>query len=396
MPLYDYVTGQGVIIPDTSDLLTEVENEYKAALGEDFITDPNTPEGVLITTEVLARDAVVRNNAKMANQLNPNYSGGTHFDSIWALTGGERSGATKSSTTCLLGGVSGTVVPTSTRFRSDSDDLWAVETSVTIGVDGTVLATVIAEDFGPISAATGSITQIEVGPLGLETVTNTAPAALGQLVQSDQSARRERRNTLALQGVSLPISVMSHVYAVDGVRSMTFRENLSWEEATIDGVLMTPKSIYACVDGGSDEDVAMALMKKSLGAGWNGDVSVVITDPSSGQPYTVQFDRPDLIGVLARVTAKVTNPLINPQTAIRRAVLAYVNGEMEGEDGFVVGGSVSPFELASAINRQEPNIYVQKLEVALSSAPTFSVDEIPIEIFQKATISESGIQVIIP
>jgi len=396
MALYNYVTGQGVIIPDTSDLLTDVENEFKAALGEDLVTDPETPEGMMIAAEVLARDAVVRNNAKMANQINPDLAGGVHLDAIWALTGGQRSGASNSSAICLLSGVAGTVVPITTRFRSESNDLWAVETPVTIASNGQVLANVVAVEPGPISAATGSINQIEVGPLGLETVSNTSPAVLGQLVQSDQSARRERKNTLALQGVSLPVSVISHVMAVPGVRSMSFRENRSWEDMVIDGVTLVRKSIYACVDGGSDIDVATALLKKSLGCDWNGSVSVSVLDPSSGQSYPVLFDRPELVPVLARVTARVTNPLINPQTAIRAAINAYANGEMEGEDGFVVDGNVSPFELASAINRQEPNIFIQKLEVALASDGNFSTDEIVISIFQKATISDSGIQVITP
>jgi hypothetical protein len=394
---YQYLTSTGVIVPDTASLRTTVEGEYRAALGADLVVTPDTPEGVLITAEVLARDAVVRNNAALANQINPNIAGGVFLDAIWALTGGERTQSTRSTAECTVTGANGTILNTVNRFRSATGELWVVTAAVTIGVSGVAVVPVRAIEYGPIAAPIGSITQIVISSIGLEAVTNLTAATLGTLAQSDAAVRALRKKTLALQGTGLPVAITSALYAVEGVRSLTFRENTTGGTLVIDGVSLVEHSIYACVDGGSDIDIATALLgTKSIGADFNGDVSVDVTDPSSGQVYNVLFARPDLIAVLIRVTCRVTNPLINPETAVRSAILAYTRGEIEGEDGFVVGGSVSSFELAGAINISFPNIYVQNLEIALAIGGAYTVGEIPIAIFEKATTTESSITVITP
>lgn len=396
MANYDYVVSQGVIVPDTATLQAEVEAEFKAALGQDIITTPDTPEGLLIAAEVSARDAVVRNNAKLANQINPNMAGGTFLDAIWSLSGGQRDKSTKSTAICAVTGIPGAIVSTSVRFRSTTGEVWAVTSQVTIGGDGTALVNVQCTIFGPVGAAANTITEIVVGSLGLETVTNPGVAVLGTLGQTDLSARKERRQSLGLQGATLPAAIIANVYAVPNVTSLSFRENVTESPIVIEGVTLVPHSVYACVDGGTDQDVAFALLsRKSLGANWNGDVIVSSTDPSSGQAYLVKFARPEIISLLIRVTTAGAPPLIDPQVAVRQAILAYQNGEIENEDGFTVGGDVSPFELAGAINRLYPQIFVRKVEVAVSSgSPVFSTNDIPILISQKAFVTNSAITVI--
>lgn len=66
-----------------------------------------------------------------------------------------------------------------------------------------------------------------------------------------------------------------------------------------------------------------------------------------------------------------------------------------GETGLVVGQTVSCFELAGAINRQAPELYVQNLQISLISPVDFSNNPIPIAVYQKATLSPSDITVII-
>ena len=99
--------------------------------------------------------------------------------------------------------------------------------------------------------------------------------------------------------------------------------------------------------------------------------------------------------ILVRVTVRVVSTLVDAQTAVRAAVQAYANGLIEGEDGFIVGGDVSPYELAFAVNSFEPGIYVQKVELALASDSIFSLNEILVPIISKATVTNAAIQVVI-
>lgn len=391
---YQYINETGVVVPDTGDILDGVQNEYRNAFGDDLIVTPDTPQGVLITAEALSRDAVVRNNAALANQINPNLAGGVFLDAICALTALERTKATRSLVTATLTGVQGSIIPLGVRARTSTGDLFESLAQVVIGMSGTVSAPFRSVEFGPIGAIPNALNQIVDPVLGWETITNPLEAVLGRNEQTDQSLRALRRLTLAKQGIALTEAQISDLYTVEGVKSLTFRENVTSSPATIDGVLMAAHSIYACVDGGSDLDVATALLNnKSAGAGWNGSESVVVVEPTSGQSYTVLFDRPDPIPFIVRATVKVNSALIDPVSAVKTAIMNYANGLMEGERGLVVGASVSPFELAGAVNRETPGIYVQLLEVSDDGGANWQTTEIPIAIFEIATITESGIAV---
>lgn len=360
---YQYIIATGVVVPDTSVIRSEVESEWRAAFGQDLVVTSETPQGAMITIDVESRDGMARNNAELANQINPDIAGGVFLDAIWALTRGRRRSATRSVLRAVqFRGVPGTIIParsvavveaTGARFLSSTD--------LVIGSGGLVTGQMVAESTGPIAAPAGSLTQIASSVLGWEQVTNPAAAELGANRESDIASRKRRRNTLALQSISLVEAVISRVSDVDGVKSLSFRENDSSDILVVDGITLVPKSIWVCVDGGEDADVATALLaSKTGGAAWNGDVLVSLIEPASGQAYAVRFDRPQEISRIVRITVKPTT--LDAQTIIMGAIASYQSGELDGEDGLVVGEDLSPFEIAGAINEVEPRIFIKKVE----------------------------------
>lgn len=135
------------------------------------------------------------------------------------------------------------------------------------------------------------------------------------------------------------------------------------------------------------------LRKKSLGAGWNGGTTVTVTDPFSGQDYAVSFDRPELVPVYVRVTVALNGASYpDAPTVVREAMLAYANGEQDGEVGLAVGSNVSPFELGAAVNREAAPLYVRSVTLSTDGV-TYSAAEIPITIAQKAVLTAGGIAV---
>lgn len=395
MVSYQYLTENGVIVPDTADLLTTVQNEFKTAFGDDLDVSAETPQGVLINGEVLARDAVVRNNADVANQINPNIAGGVFLDAIWQLTGGQRVKATPSIITGVtLAGVPGTIVPAGAQASVGSDGAVFELLSSVILTGGTGTGVFQSVDLGPIAAPIGALNQIVTGVLGWETVTNPNAAVIGQNEESDIASRIRRRQTLALQGVALPEAIISGLHTVEGVKSLAFRENVTNASVVIEGVTLVEHSIYACVNGGTDQDVALMLLrKKSLGAAWNGTTTVNVTEPFSGQVYAVKFSRPTLIPIFVRVTVR-TNGAAYPDIpgTVRTAMIDYANGLQEGEEGFIVGGDVSAFELAGAVNREAAPLFVQDLTMSTDGI-TYSSATITITIAQMATLIAGNIAV---
>lgn len=387
----------GVIVPDTADLQADVIAEWRNAFGQDLRVSADTPQGVLITAETLARRYVVENNAALANQINPDLAGGVFLDALCALMGLERRAASYTRVPgAVLTGRPGTLVPQGVRVRSAAGDLFHTSTGVQLGADGTAAIDLLAEEPGPVAAPAGSITAIVDPVLGWETVTNPTDGEPGTAEQSDASLRDQRRRTLALQGISTPEAVVSAVAALPNVRSLQFRENTSPATVLVDGVSMVAHSVWVCVDGGSNDDVARALLEnKTAGAGWNGATAVNVTDEWSGQVYPVRFDRPVEIPVLVRVTVRQGLSVVDPLAVVRQAVIDYAEGRLEGEQGFVVGAPVSPLELAGAVNRAAPGLFVRRVEVAPASTGVWQDAELPITIQQVARVVASSVTVVV-
>lgn len=403
--VYNYIVPTGTVTTDTGVILTEVQDEYKNTFGQDLIVTPETPQGALIVSEALARDAAASNNAALANQINPNIAGGVYLDAIMALTGTQRTPATRSLVECTIAGVPGTSIPAGSQASesgSGNENLFQTVQTVVIPVGGS-LSGVVFESVvpGPIPANAGTLTQIISNVLGWESVTNPNAAVLGQETQSDVSARSYRREALFTQGVSLPGAIMASVLRVQGVTSISFRENVASTIEVIDGITMLPHSIYVCVYGSgfTNEDVAQAILdKKSGGAGFTNNASadpqgVVVVDPYSGQSITVLFDiaNPIQIAVLASVSASTS--IQDPESAVKQAILEYAAGAIDGEPGFVIGAPVSCFELAGAVNIISPGIFVHNLQTKKVVGGSFANTEIPIEVFEIATIISSDITV---
>lgn len=398
---FTYLNSQGVIVPDTSEILADTQTEYQDVFGADLIVTPDSPQGVLITAETLARTEVVNNNAALANQVNPNIAGGIFLDAIGWLTGIQRTDATQTQVpNVTLSGVPGTIISAGTLAATAAGDQFSLQSTVTIGSGGSVLGNFASVAFGAIPCAESALTTVITSVLGWETVTNGTAGTLGTSTQSDQTFRALRQNTLAFQGVALPAAGTSALYATPGVTSLTYQENVAATTQTINGISMAGHSIYACVAGGSDTDVAAALLEnKSSGCAWNGGTSVSVIEPASGQSYTVLFDRPTPIDIVVKITTPNGN-----ETDITQAVLDYAagniqitgtNGVTSTLPGFVVGADVSPFEIAGAIMAELPGTFISQVEVSLESDIVWSTDVIAIGVNQQAATQLSFITVII-
>jgi hypothetical protein len=384
------------VIPDTADLLADVEGEWKNSFGSDLQVTPDTPQGVMIAAEAAARAEVVKNNAALANQINPDIAGGVFLDAICALLGLYRAAATRTLVReVTLTGQPGTNVPAGVRAATAANDLFESVGGVTLDGAGVGVVDFQSVEFGPIQCAAGSLDRVVDSVLGWETVLNANEGVVGVAEQSDASLRDLRRRTLARQGISTVEAVISDLYAIPNVRSLQFRENIAPTTEIIDGITMVAHSIWACVDGGTDLEIATALLtNKTNGANYNGSVTVNVFEPFSGQTYPVKFERPDLVPMLIRVTVRQGSSLADPQLAVRDAVMAYVNGLIPDERGFVVGVDVSPFEIAGAVSYFLPGMYVSKVEVAPVSTGVFQVLEYGIDLDELATTQSSSVSVI--
>lgn len=393
--IYKYITATGVIVPDTSDLKDDITEEFKESLGADMNTTPSTPQGVLISGETLARSNVVRSNSLIANMFNITQAYGKALDALGAMFGLFREGATSSSVLATITGISGTVIPANSQASTAKGVIFYLENTVIIPESGTVQAIFLSQEKGEIACAIGELNKIVDGTFGWETITNEAPAVLGTPQESDESFKARFPDGI-FTGKSLLEDYASSLGKVENINSSYVYDNYTSETITIDGVSIAPHSLYSCVDGGTDEDVANALFRvKSSGCGYTGNTSVTVTDPTWGNPYVVKFDRPEQILIDVKVTvSQEAATETDLQQAIIDTILAYAAGTVPTVQGLKVNIDVSPFEIAGALSCSLPSISVKQVEVAVHGEE-LSTNVIPIKINQKAVITASNITVLI-
>ncbi|MDM9284612.1 baseplate J/gp47 family protein [Providencia rettgeri] len=391
---YQYLTSQGVIVPDTSTLRDDVENEFKSVFGQQLDVNPETPQGALITMEVENRDAVVRNNAELANQINPDLAGGIFLDAIWALMGGQRFDATHSFLSQVkFTGIAETIIPKGSQAATLNGDLFETTKTLIIGKDGSVTGDMRAIETGAIECGVGQLNKVASSVLGWETVHNPSNAVLGRDAESDLQSRRRRKQTLAKNTVSVGEAITSALYELEGVRSLAYRENYTDQPMMFDGITLVPHSIYVCVEGGDKEAIARSLLRtKTLGAAFNGSEEVEVLENISGQIYPVKFDRAKEIVLFCRVTVKKAT--VDAQTIIPAAVESWANGDIDGEGGLVVGRDVSPFEISAGINAVEPRLFITRVELS-TDGKAWSSNNYEIKMNEVARLKRSAVQVVL-
>lgn len=408
---YNFINETGVISVDTSDLLSTVEGEWKAALGADLETDASTPQGTLIQDEVLARTSVMKNNAELASVINPSYSYGKFLDAVSAMSG---QGRGKNVNTVVHGvsfeGQNGIPIPVGSRVRTSNGDIFETIAPITLTSTG-VRADLKSQAFGSIPMPEEEL-QIVDGVIGWGAVrTDTSSTVVaGYTELSDGALKVARKRRLWQQGVGSLGAIYGRLLAVDGVTSVVAVENATGAAGTVgDITFSTPNGVWVCVGGtASDEDIAKALYSAHMGgqpfdyggAGQGVQIQppngVMVTDPNSPIPFFVKATRPIIFDAYIKLKVKQGTSIASASD-IQKIVVDYANGLVNDEDGFVVGGSVSAFEIASAVNRVFPGLYVKDCSVSVvaqgSAIPPDSsfVKEWVAEFYQQAQVQRGMI-----
>ena len=393
---YTFLDNKGIVVADTADIKETVQAEYQAALGADLSLEDSTPQGRLIDIETNCRTAVIENNVMVSNAINFNLAFGITLDAWGANFDLERGSAKSSSVIATITGVAGTVISQGSTAQTQNGDLFYAENNITIPISGTITATFLSVEKGAIPCPVNSLTKIIDGTLGWETITNSTAAVLGNLKESDGSYKQQFYDDGLFSGMSLIEDYHNAVLAVDNVISARIIDNGESTAKIVDNISIAAHSVYACVDGGTNSDVANALFhRKSAGCAWTAitspvdqHVTVNVVDETYGDTYAVTFNRPNQVQIYASVTANSgTATSSDLATDIKTAITNYINIHKIGED-------VSILQLAQAINSAIPGIELTAIAIGTTSG-SLSTSNITIHINEVAKILASNITVTI-
>lgn len=241
-----------------------------------------------------------------------------------------------------------------------------------------------SSEVGRIPANAYSLTSIQSPVNGWLGVYNPFDANLGQSEQTDEELRTSYKERMNFGSSATVNAMLAHLYALDGVKYVSLRQNVSGQTTTIPA-----NSFAVTILGGRRDDIAQAIFNHTpLGIQSYGSESGNAVDINDNN-YTVQFNRPEYVPVAIRIAlTRQAGFNDSDYNLIRQNLINYFNT-------FQVGSSITYSRLYSPINNV-PNHFVNTLEVGLivNGVPEFGTGNIELDFNQLATINAENIQFI--
>ena len=403
---YDYITETGVIVPDTETVLSELQSMMRELFGQDMDLTAETPQGRLLEMWTRNREFCIQICAMVSNMLNLNKASGFVLDDLGALFLLSRKPASHTTTTVIMYGVAGTIIPAGTRLKTTAGDIFTNDRSYTIGEDGTVSAEYRAVAVGQVPCVANTLTVILDRVNGLETVNNPAGViSLGQELESDNAFRLRIKSGLNVNSIAILSAIKSNLESLTGVAGTYCYDNYTSQDVIVDGLTLGGHSLLAVVDGGDSSEIAQVLYsKKTLGTGYveaggdNSGFNVIeeeVVDEAYGTTYTVSFVRPILTDVDIEITVARKNYTGDDlEEAVKTAIMNFANGNNPEVDGIVIGGALSPFEIGAAVSSEIPEIFIREVKVGEHGGTT-SAETMTFGYIHKANITTANITVVI-
>ncbi|WP_246856596.1 hypothetical protein [Acetobacter vaccinii] len=280
------LTSAGFVAPAESDILTGALADMNAALGGNASTALSTPQGQLAMSFTAALGDAYDQMLALFNGVDPDRAQGRMQDAIGNLYFLSRKGASATG----LGDFACTVT-------------------------------------GAVACPAGSIALYQSVP-GLTGITNPAAGVNGAEEEGRIAFEKRRAASVAANAMGFLGALNGAVRAVAGVTDAYVTDNSTAQTQVVGGVSLAPHSLYVCVNGGADADVALAILrKKPPGCAYTGATTVTVTDPDSTAAvplrYDVSFTRATPTPVYMTVTlgSSATVPATVEQD-VRAAVLA--------------------------------------------------------------------------
>lgn len=354
------ISDTGYVLQSQNDWFS-AEQQLYLDIDPNWNLDPSTPDGLKMAHDAEVFSALDEVLQQAYNSKDPNKATDLDLDVLCALSGISRSSGTASTVQVTMTGVAGSIIPGSTRFDDTNGNRWSLDKTWTLDSTGTATGDATCTATGDTEASPGTITILVDSISGLTGVTNEEAATPGTSAESNASLRARRNQMVGKPGSNQIDSMTGNIFGVDGVRRVKIYEN---DTSDTDSNGLPAKSIAPIVDGGTDDDVAMAIyLKKNPGCGLyqaGTGVSVTVTSPTyATNTKEIKFSRPVYVDMVMVIEVKNDGSLPSQgvlQDEIRTAFTEFTSGDLVPteygfkQNGFGIGESVPYSTVQTPVN----------------------------------------------
>lgn len=394
------ITENGLLVPDVSDILAGRLTDMTTALGGGASQSLSSPQGQIAQSDT---EIIAQTDDKLLclfNQINPDYSTGRFQDGIGRIYFMDRISAQGTVVTAQCIGKVNTVIPAGSSAIDTNGYIYQSINEAVIPASGTIDVQFVNTTTGPISCAAGALNQIYRAVSGWDSITNASPGVVGIDVESRIAFETRRKQSVARNSRNQDASTLSKLLETSGVLDAYVWSNRT--AATVNkGTTSFPvlaHSIFICVYGGADEDVAESIFQTyNPGANMNGSTHFTVYDNVNYLPPYPEYDMQWQKATPARVYFNVEldsslNPPSDITSQVKTMIANVFNGGYEGIGKARIGSTINAGKYyAPVISISPDTVGILSLEVSLDGttfgpAATMGIDQVP-------TIQESDINV---
>lgn len=385
------VTENGLTVPDITDVLAGRLTDMNAALGGGASQSLSSPQGQIAQsdTEIIAQ--VYDKLLCLFNQMNPDFSTGRMQDGIGRIYFMDRISARGTVVTATCIGKVGTLIPAGSTASDDAGYIYQSVDDATIPASGSVDVQFVNMTTGPIPCASGELNQIYRAVPGWDAVSNTSPGVVGVDVESRIAFETRRRQSVARNSRNQDGAMLAALLETDGVLDAYVWSNRTGETVTVGttNFPVLPHSVYACVYGGEDADVAEAIFRTyNPGANLNGTTHYTVYDNVNYLPPYPSYDMQWLKASPTRVyfTVQIDSSLNPPSDItqqVKNMIISVFNGEYDGIVKARIGSTINAGKYyAPVISISPETVGILLLQVSLNGstylpAVTMGIDQVP-------------------
>lgn len=390
-------TDTGLIVPQESDILSGVMQDYNDAFGGNLNTNLETPQGQLASSTSAIIAACNALFAYFVNQINPDTNSGFMQDGIGRIYFLERSPGVPTNVSCVCMGAFGTIIPVGAQAQDTSGNLYICTDGGAIPVGGTVTLNFANIVEGPVPCPANTLTTIYRAIPGWDSINNPADGVIGRNIESRAEFEFRRKNSVALNAHGSLDSVYAAVFDVADVLDVYATENVTDGIITVGATSypLAPHSLYIAVTGGLGQSVGNAIWtKKDVGCNMNGNTTVTVFDTNYQPPipYTITFERPiDLpIKFAVQIASSASLPT-NIVALTKAAIIASFIGA-DGSQRVRIGGLILASKFYGPVSAIGPEVSILSILIGIST-PTLT--NVTAGVDQQPILNESDIDVTI-
>jgi uncharacterized phage protein gp47/JayE len=286
----NFIDETGLNLQSLTDIVTELENGFKAIYGADINLDANSPDAQMINLFAQAKIDILDTISQVYNSFSPTSASGTVLDQRCALNGVVRQGATNTvievvvttdRVVNLVGGNFTVADGQGNQFKLIDNQTTAVGANTYLFQAATP---------GNVVAVNNTVTTIVTVTLGVLSVNNPNDTITqGSNQESDAALRLRRAQSVAIPSSGYLEGLQAGLENITNVTHVAVYEN---NADTVDVYGIPGHSLWAVVDGGDNQDIADVIYaKRNAGCGMRGSVVVTKQTPINFN-MPIRFDRP--------------------------------------------------------------------------------------------------------